>query len=682
MLLHSVCVKNFRSLFDTEIIFESVTALVGPNGTGKSAFLHALNLFYSPVPKIEVQDFYGGKATSELVVSVTYKSLGDDAKQLFASYMEGDQLTVERVFTFNDGRISQKYHGSALQNTEFQGVRAGFEVKDRGKTAREAYDALRSRTKYSPLPAWTNLAQATENLKAWELANPGQCSKQRDDGQFFGFEKVAQGYLGRFTKFLFIPAVREAADDASEGRNSVFSTLMDLVVRSILAKKQELVELRARSQQEYETILAPENLKELGMLANRVTETLKTYVPTASVEMEWQPLDDLDIPLPKANVKLVEDGYSCPVSRTGHGLQRAFILTMLQHLALAQNNAAQSTGAASQANVTQPASGAASSGLNATAQPSGAALQSPLDEKLPNLLLAIEEPELFQHPNRQRHLAMIFQTLASGSTPGVAQNTQIVLATHSPLFIAIDHASQIRLLRKCANGEGNPKITRVVHTDLNVIARKVWEVNGSIGTTFTGATLVPRLKTIMTPWMSEGFFSDVAVLVEGEDDRAAILGVAKALGHDLESMGCSIIPCGGKNNLDRPSIIFRELGIPVYIVWDGDKGTKDANPADNHVMLRLVGQPTKDWPDTQVNGSYACFESSLESIIQKEIGDKLFDETLAACQKTFGFPKKKHAIKNPLIIAAIIEEAKKQGKTSLVLEQIVKCVVALRGILL
>ena len=351
---------------------------------------------------------------------------------------------------------------------------------------------------------------------------------------------------------------------------------------------------------------------------------------------------------------------------------------MLQHLVLAQNIAAQSTTATSQTNATQPATEAATDQSIVPTQTSGAATQKPSDEKLPNLVLAIEEPELFQHPSRQRHLAMIFQTLATGSTPGVAKNTQIVLTTHSPLFITIDRTSQIRLLRKHANGDGNPKITCVVHTDLDAIARKVWEVNGSDGAPFTGATLVPRLKTIMTPWMSEGFFSDVAVLVEGEDDRAAILGVAKALGHELESMGCSIIPCGGKNNLDRPSIIFRELGIPVFIVWDGDKGVKEAKPVDNHVMLRLVGQPTTDWPATQVGSSHACFESSLESVIQQEIGEKLFDETLSLCQKTFGFPKKKHAIKNPLIIAAIIEEAKKQGKTCLVLEQIVNSIVALR----
>jgi putative ATP-dependent endonuclease of the OLD family len=537
-------------------------------------------------------------------------------------------------------------------------------LKDRGKTARELYERLRKDAKYASLPAWSNLAQTPESLKEWEKANPNQCTRARDDGQFFGFEKVAQGYLGRFTKFLFIPAVREAAADAAEGKNSVFGALMDLVVRSILAKKQELTDLRQNTQRLYETILAPSNLRELEMLSKTVTQTLKTYVPNASVEMEWLPLAELDIPLPKADVKLVEDGYASPVSKTGHGLQRAFILTMSQHLALAQNMAAQTA-----ASVTV---------VENTGSMAAPVASSALEEKLPNLVLAIEEPELFQHPNRQRHLSRIFQTLASGSTPGVAKNTQVLLATHSPLFIRIDRTSQIRLLRKHLQAEKKPKVTRVVSTDLNLVAKKVWEADGSRRAMFNEVTMLARLQSLMTPWMSEGFFADVAVLVEGEDDRAAILGVAKALGHELESEGCSIIPCGGKTNLDRPTIIFRELGIPVFVIWDGDKGDKDADPQQNHMMLRLTGQELTDWPSTCICRESARFESALEDTLREEIGVDVFEKVLAASQLERGIPKRKHAIKNPVIIADIISEAAKLGKTSKTLEQIVTSILTLR----
>ena len=66
----------------------------------------------------------------------------------------------------------------------------------------------------------------------------------------------------------------------------------------------------------------------------------------------------------------------------------------------------------------------------------------------------------------------------------------------------------------------------------------------------------------MTPWMNEGFFADVAVLVEGEDDRAAILGTAMSLDFDLDRNGIAVIPCMGKNNLDRPMLIFKNSRYP------------------------------------------------------------------------------------------------------------------------
>jgi len=52
--------------------------------------------------------------------------------------------------------------------------------------------------------------------------------------------------------------------------------------------------------------------------------------PEANVSLEWARLIDIDFLYPKPRVKLHEDGYKSSVQSTGHGLQRAFILTMLQ----------------------------------------------------------------------------------------------------------------------------------------------------------------------------------------------------------------------------------------------------------------------------------------------------------------------------------------------------------------
>ena len=287
MVIESINVKNYRSILDETISCEDLNVLVGANGSGKSSFLQALALFYSGSPKLEVEDFYDCDSNCEIIITIKFKDLSPDANNLFAIYIQDGKLTVERVLKWEDGRPIAKYHGATLQNPNFQPIRNGLEVKDRGKTAKKAYDAIRSQPDYNTLPAWTKIGDVQEKLKKWEADNRDRCTRQRDDGQFFGFSEVAQGYLGRFTRFLLIPAVRDAAVDTAERRGSVLTDLMDLVVRSVLAEGVAVKKLREDTQQKYEEIMDPAKLTELNTLKNQLTATLKTYVPDAMVELSW-----------------------------------------------------------------------------------------------------------------------------------------------------------------------------------------------------------------------------------------------------------------------------------------------------------------------------------------------------------------------------------------------------------
>ncbi len=676
MFIESIRVQNFRSIVNETLSFDTLTALVGPNGAGKSNFLRALALFYSPSARIDIEDFYNSDPTAEIVVSITFAGLSKEAAEFFGSYLQGDNLTVERVFKLDGGKPTATYHGASLQNPEFQGIRDGLSVKDRGKTAKPKYDAIRARSEYGELPAWDNLklADVEPALKKWESDHSDVCKRQRDDGHFFGFTEVGRGYLGRFTRFLFIPAVRDASADAAESRGSVLTDLMDMVVRSVVANKEAFKKLREETQTRYEEIMRPENLEELNGLAGLLSKTLQSFVPNASVDLNWLPLDQIKIEMPKADVKLVEDHYATAVNRTGHGLQRAFILTMLQHLAMAQS-----------VDESKP--------KDTTESIPSPEPKSENKVTLPNLVLAIEEPELYQHPNRQRHLAKIFLQLASGMTPGVAEKTQVIYATHSPLFVGLDRFNQIRLLRKSDNGAGKPRITNVVETTLDKVAGRVWEADGSKGDKYTGATLINRLHSIITPLVNEGFFADAVVLVEGEDDYAAVMGAARAMNKDLESLGVSVIPVNGKRSMDRPAIIFQEFGIPVYLLWDsdGEKGKTAGvcttcgkpldgkpDPCDNHRLLRIVGKPQEDWPEHRET-HHCCFKRDLECTLKAEIGDALFEKVLGDCQSEFAIPKRKHALKTPAVIATIIERAQKEGKTSTTLQSVVDRILALTG---
>jgi putative ATP-dependent endonuclease of the OLD family len=639
-------VQNYRCVKDATLECEGFTSMVGPNGVGKSTFLRALELFYDLSPRITPDDFFAGDPSSELSVAITFRHLTPDAQALFAKYVRDDELTVERVVNVSSGKATARYHGATLRHPAFRPIRAGLEIKDRGKTARNAYDGIRSRAGYEILPEWKSLGDVLPALTAWEDANPAACVRERDDGQFFGFTEVAHGFLGRFTRLLFIPAVREASVDAAESRGSVLSALMDLVVRSALTNKAAYARLQGRSQLLYARLMNPANLTELKSLGDQLSSTLQSYVPDAGVALTWRPLEALQLPMPTADIKLIEGEYETAVDRTGHGLQRAFILTMLQQLSSVQSTPH------------EPQKG------------------EQIAER-PSLMLAIEEPELYQHPSRQRHLAKTLARLTKGGTAGVTQRTQVICATHSPLFVSVERIDGLRLLRRNPVGEGLPKATRVISTTIDRLAEIVWHADGESTPKYSAATLLPRMKTIMTPWLNEGFFADVVVLVEGEDDRAALLATAAVLGVDVDGKGIAVLPCGGKTCLDRPFAIFSELGIPTYVVWDGDKFDKTAKVADNHRLLRMVGRPVADWP-AEVGPNFACFETDLESTMRAEIGDDVYEGCLVQSQRDFAIPKRSHALKNPTVVSTLIEGAKTAGRRSATLEQIVRNIEQLR----
>ena len=653
MLIQNVQVKNFRSILDESLPCDSLTALVGRNGSGKSSFLSALQLFYNPTARVTSEDFYAEDVTQDIEITVTYSGLNAEAKGFFSAYINNERLTVVRVFSDPQSGKSGSYHGMRLQNPDFVPIRiAGPALATRSK-----YKEIRETKEYGSLPSVTSQDAVRSALVDWETQNPEQCKPLRDDGQFFGFTQVGHGYLGRYTKFIHIPAVRDASEDATEKKGSSVTEIMDLVVRSALAKRGDIEDFKQRTQNQYREVMNPTNLTELDSLAHDLSRALQSYVPDAKILLQWSELSDISLPMPQAEVRLMEDDYGSRVERTGHGLQRAFIITMLQHLDAIRY-------------VEPTPEDGASEGTESDAGANSF--------QLPNLVLAIEEPELHQHPSRQRHLASVLLNLATGAIPGVAESTQVIYATHSPLFVGLDRFDQIRVLRKVPREDGSPRITQLKKADMEAVASELWLASDRRGEKFTADTLKPRLQSMMTPWMGEGFFADVVVLVEGEDDRAAILGFARSKKCDFDGLGITVIPCSGKSSIDRPLLIFRQLGISVYVVWDGDCGGNDARPEENKYLLRLLRKPEQDWPDF-VEDSSACFGVKLEKTLEDEIGREFFTQWLSEAQQEFGIAKKEHALKNPAIFEYVVDKAASSSKTSKSLDSIVENIVALKN---
>jgi putative ATP-dependent endonuclease of OLD family len=653
MLITTLEVMNFRCVKSGILNCGKLTALVGANGAGKSTFLKALALFYDLSPRLEKRDWYNEDQTVPIEIAVTFIDLGEAERQRFSNYVDGDSLTVVRVISLTDNKIQTKYHGSRRSNPEFKAVRSAGTAGD----LRKAYKALTDSEKYATLPPYANKEAAFQALESWETEHTEECKRDRDDGQFFGFKEVGLGFLGDFTRHIYVPAVRDAGADADESKESAVKEIVDLVVRNALAAHKSIVALKAETKKKYEEIVNPKNLEGLSKLEEDLTRTLSEYVVDAKVKLDWLPTRDVQLELPKTDVTLYEDGYPSSVNRTGHGLQRAFILTMLQHLAIT------------------PATEVDGKNSDAT---QGEIPPQPDLSASPNLVLCIEEPEVYQHPSRQRHFATVLHKLASGAIEGVARKTQILYSTHSPIFIGLDRFDQVRVLRKVTQEIDKPKFSSISETNLNAVAARLWLSSNSEGPQYTGETLVPRLQTIMTPWMNEGFFADLVVLVEGEDDLAAIRGTALARDVSLDKLDIAVIPCLGKNNIDRPALIFTMLDIPTYIVWDSDKnkGPKDAHPETNRRLLRLLGETEEEFPG-KVAKKFACFENNLESTLQLELGHDIVQSCKEEIAHEFSDARPEDSLKRPALFSKLLIKARSKGHESATLNAILDSILAL-----
>lgn len=649
MRLVKVRIKNFRAISDLKVEIGQHTAFVGANGVGKSCILKAVDRFFSKSANISIEDFHEKNVQDPIEIVLTFRDLTPDEVQAFGSKIHGGEMSVSRMFYAGAAsRENGKYFGLSLRNEALQQVR-GIEG---AVPRRAAFNALVGTPGFEGLQMAANAGQVVENMEAWESDDQDKCVLLRDDGQFFGFSNVARGALNKYVTFVFVPAVRDAASDSVDSRGSVISQLIELLVKSVVQKREDIKAWQLEASAKYKELLDPSNLGELDELAVSLSETLGMFYRDTSVSMNWRSPDDLQVNLPLADIMLREQGYTGPVENKGHGLQRAFIFTLLQHLAKALSSSPEQS------------------------QESGEQAAEPQEPFSPAVILAIEEPELYQHPIKQRHIARVLELISAGHIPGVMNQTQVILCSHSPHFVSTERFDDIRLARREVVEDGQPPQCVIGQVSYAAVlnALNAAYMNGPGGHDVEG--LKARLH-ILDETVSEGFFCSVAVLVEGVGDRAALMAVAAANGIDLPAAGVAVLPVGGKGNLDRPLAIFKLLKIPTYVLFDsdGDKAEADQKPQQNLAIQRLCGEAEPVAVRMHVCDSFASFDTNLNVVLKQQLGSHYQDQLELAAFK-FGM-KSKDVIKNPVGCAEVIRGCLELGGSCETVASVVQKVIKL-----
>lgn len=590
MHIQTVRIKNFRCLEDVEIQFNDVTSFIGPNGAGKSTVLRSLDWFFNGEKGsgLTCEDvFAGADANASISVSVTFDRLTDsDRLALGDKYAPAGAATFSATRTWTDGE--DKTSGVGHTFPAFEAIRKVASKPDR----RKEYAALAASQPDLQLPPCGTGDEVDAAMLRWETNHPsGLAPSDLPSTHFFGFN--GKNVLSGIFDFVFVSADLRASEQSIEGRKTVLGRILERTLqREALDDAYEA--LAKEFGQRQESINADHLDEQLLKLGKALSTEVSAFTAGKSVRLTGL-TPELKPTSPAIRMAIVDALSETTIERQGHGFQRALLIGALK--LLAENRRDDSAGSV--------------------------------------ITLAIEEPELFQHPTQARVFANVLRSLASDSRAGI----QVAYATHSPHFISASYFDQVRrVTRLSASGSlGNVVIKRASLED----------VKADLSPYVSTDALLARWDQVCTANLAEAFFSDAVVLVEGTTDKAVLEGAARRIGPEpFEHLGIAVAEAGSKSTLFIPHAILKRLGIPSLVVFDNDSGSgaraaaKSYNPPksppelakieaderkqqaeNNGKLLRYFELAVQDFPTGEVSANLFAVGDNLEEVLKTQWAD-------------------------------------------------------------
>jgi putative ATP-dependent endonuclease of OLD family len=607
MKLTQLRIQNFRSCRDVSLEIGNMQALVGANNAGKSAVLRALDFLFNPSTKsLNEESFWNKDTTLEIRVEALFTGLKEKETEALAGCLKADgtfhmarsaKMVVKTGESdADDGEekiaIGQHYKQPTpklewLQESKTNGdnVAEWWKIKDQLVINGVSFaDSWAGVAKKPTVGDWK------EKAKQFVTANAAIIPM--DDTWIDNPKGYANVLKGTLPFFILVPAVRDVTEESKGTKASPFGKLLFAILDTVAADKKTKIEhILAEVSKQMNRVGGAERVPLIADTESQLNKLLGDFFVGCDLEIEFQtPTLEALLSAPKL---FIDDGFRNSVENKGHGLQRAVIFTILRRYAEFM-----------------------------TSSPEG---------RKRSLILAVEEPELYMHPQAQRTIRRVFRKIAGG-------DDQIVFSTHSSLLVDVAYFDEIIRLESRVEKVGGKKITQSdawqlpmakMMEDLEVRFPKL---KGNV----TPQSIRDRYSHAYNPRRNEGFFASKIILVEGLTEEYSLPIYADAIAEcAFDPQNISVVECGGKGAMDRLFRIFNELHIPCYLLLDFDSGNDDKNIIEkSKELLGLGGQAPIEPKGLLLADGVACFQKKWETDLQGETPD--IDALTAAAGKELG----------------------------------------------
>lgn len=513
MYLSKLIISNYRSIKELSISFEKgKNIIVGKNNAGKSNIIKAIDLILgegSPTwhksENITANDFFNGQTENDIYIFCELKR--DFEEELnyeeinkcygFKIFAEkGNYVKIEGGKGFYNGipirvPISTKSIESCRND-----LQAVMDISEEDADGKTIYINPKLQNQATFEGQFQDKYHFAYGFRAFENSQ-GKFSKEI---RFFYRESEDVNWVMAFSasvrnELLQSAIIHSFRDPANELRINQWSWFGKLLKEYVKTDDPELKDA-------FKMLETASNgvFKELQDEINN--SKVKVAFPDTSISFQFNPATKIDIY--KSALIYVNDGFNSLLQDKGSGIQSAVIIGLYNYYT---NNIAHSSSS----------------------------------------LLAVEEPEIYLHPQARRVISHRIDDFLQGN------KNQVIITTHSTEFITS------------------------AHENLNIISVRKEPQIGSKATNTKFETSKEK-QLLVKSQNAEMFFADKVILVEG-GDKYIVEAVAHYLGkylnldlgeNWLNEQNISVIAVGGKSEFSKYLKKLNELNTPVYILADFD----------------------------------------------------------------------------------------------------------------
>jgi energy-coupling factor transporter ATP-binding protein EcfA2 len=565
-------------------------ALVGANNAGKSTILKALDFLFNPtVRTLSQESFWSGDTSLEIRVEAIFSDLTAAEQESLKGYLKPDgsfQMARSAKTAADgddngdeggagDGKIEIRQHYNKpvpepewLQESSISGAAIKGWWASKGTLTANGLDFGATLGGKAPgVEAWKEAA------RTFLAANEGRIpTKDTWIDNPKGYANVLKGVL---PFFVLVPAVRDVADESKPTKSSPFGRLLSAILDTVADDKKAQIESMLEEIGKHMNRCGGEQrIPLITKTEERLNQLLQEVFRGCDLEIEFTP-PTLEVLMSTPKV-YVDDGCRNAIENKGHGVQRAVIFAILR--AYAEH-------------------------------------MSSYGDKKRNLILAVEEPELYMHPQAQRTIRQVFRKI-------VSSGDQVIFSTHSALLVDVSCFDEIVRMESSPVTRGTTKTAVSVAYQLPVqkLIDDLVARHPKAAATVTADSIRDRYSHAYNPHRNEGFFASRILLVEGLTEEYSLPIYADAIeGCEFDPNGISVVECGGKDSMDRLYRIFNGLHIPCFMLFDYDSGNPKAIEKSKE-LIALVGATVNDPPQAMfVCDDIACFPRKWESDLANEI---------------------------------------------------------------